>query len=386
MALFQMRIIDAIRYAFLNIKQRRLSSLISFLTVGFLSMSIMIILFIGLNTYNDVTFNYTKAYRDNGYSFYISASSSGIGEYQINQIKNYRDNTYISYMCAPTNNIDFYDLELSFDSLKFLEKIKKQNDIILPMDDSSDYNVGDIYEATIAGYNYEKYNNQFEVVGFSEEIEKPVASIDYILDISLLSKLLIVGNPDEDLDKKDLYSLEKFYDNLLDIKNIDFESNFISNFKTDKSKAKVLVLIFCIGALLVLLSTLSVITNVIFLDIDSNKSLYVILRVDGASKNDLRKVAFSDIFLIVLLSTVFGFFLSIAFIFLYSNVSNDFTSYIIGNHLNAYLEEIKYSSNITWFIPFVVFLIMIAVILLSSAKRIKMIYDVEPSLLVKEVL
>ena len=190
---------------------------------------------------------------------YISASSSGIGEYQINQIKNYRDNTYISYMCAPTNNIDFYNLELSFDSLRFLEKIKKQNDIILPMDDSSDYNVGDIYEATVAGYNYEKYNNQFEVVGFSEEIEKPVASIDYILDISLLSKLLIVGNPDEDLDKKDLYSLEKFYDNLLDIKNIDFESNFISNFKTDKSKAKVLVLIFCIGALLVLLSTLSVI-------------------------------------------------------------------------------------------------------------------------------
>lgn len=378
-----MRIIDAIRYGLKISFTKKIKTIITIIIFAFLNTIMLTLSNIGINTYDNVSYNYLNGLNTNGYQFIVeglNGQNTSKSTYDnICEILN-NNKSNVSQVYMENQDIIFYDYNYS--SIK--NPLINKNDIILTKDYMDDYSVGDNIEINILAYN-SGINVTFNVLSFSDEYELPVADLNYVLDYISLDKFYIEGLTKSYL-KSDLKKTYEMYKDIKDINSMKVQCGFFETYAKNKLHGKIIMYILFIITFLLMLSTIGVVFNIIIVNFNSNKTFYAEMIIVGAKKNNIIFLFMLDIFINIFLSSLIGLLIGYALTNMGSDMTSTFIEYLIGNDLGYVgLQSISIKYKVYLIIPAILLFIYFTIAMILSMLKITDIYNDDKSLLLKEI-
>jgi hypothetical protein len=379
-----MRIIDAIRYGLKISFTKKIKTIITIIIFAFLNTIMLTLSNIGINAYDNVSYNYLNGLNTNGYQLIvegINGQNTSKSTYDnICEILN-NNKSNVSQVYMENQDIIFYDFNYS--SIK--NPLINKNDIILTKDYMDDYSVGDNIEINMLAYN-SGINVSFNVLSFSDDYELPVADLNYVLDYISLDKFYIEGLNDKSYLKSDLKKTYEMYKDIKDINSMKVQCGFFETYAKNKLHGKIIMYILFIITFLLMLSTIGVVFNIIIVNFNSNKTFYAEMIIVGAKKNNIIFLFMLDIFINIFLSSLIGLLIGYAFINMGSDMTSTFIEYLIGNDLGYVgLQSISIKYKVYLIIPAILLFIYFTIAMILSMLKITDIYNDDKSLLLKEI-
>lgn len=379
-----MRIIDAIRYGLKISFTKKIKTIITIIIFAFLNTIMLTLSNIGINAYDNVSYNYLNGLNTNGYQFIvegINGQNTSKSTYDnICEILN--DNkSNVSQVYMENQDIIFYDYNYS--SIK--NPLINKNDIILTKDYMDDYSVGDNIEINMLAYN-SGINVSFNVLSFSDDYELPVADLNYVLDYISLDKFYIEGLTDKSYSKRDLKKTYEMYKDIKDINSMKVQCGFFETYAKNKLHGKIIMYILFIITFILMLSTIGVVFNIIIVNFNSNKTFYAEMIIVGAKKNNIIFLFMLDIFINIFLSSLIGLLIGYALTNMGSDMTSTFIEYLIGNDLGYVgLQSVSIKYKVYLIIPAILLFIYFTIAMILSMLKITDIYNDDKSLLLKEI-
>lgn len=379
-----MRIIDAIRYGLKISFTKKIKTIITIIIFAFLNTIMLTLSNIGINAYDNVSYNYLNGLNTNGYQLIVeglNGQNTSKSTYDnICEILN-NNKSNVSQVYMENQDVIFYDFNYS--SIK--NPLINKNDIILTMDYMDDYSVGDNIEINMLAYN-SGINVSFNVLSFSDDYELPVADLNYVLDYISLDKFYIEGLTDKSYLKSDLKKTYEMYKDIKDINSMKVQCGFFETYAKNKLHGKIIMYILFIITFLLMLSTIGVVFNIIIVNFNSNKTFYAEMIIVGAKKNNIIFLFMLDIFINIFLSSLIGLLIGYALTNMGSDMTSTFIEYLIGNDLGYVgLQSISIKYKVYLIIPAILLFIYFTIAMILSMLKITDIYNDDKSLLLKEI-
>lgn len=380
-----MKINDAAKYSLKNIKNRKFKTVITIIVLTFLNFIMLFSITLGINTKSSVESNYLKSFQKNGYEIIVNGIPEDTSSYQYTQIQEQMDKNRenISVVYSYCSDILFYDLTYSNITLPYQ---LNTNGIILTEEYQENFKVGDEFEVVLRGYNNIS-NAVFNVVGFSSDIESPIADLNYLVFNIAMDKFYIKFTPNRTLSLNDLnksYDLYNFINKMG--KHSYVNCVFLDNYGPNIKKATFFEMASILIAIILMISTISSILNILISNFNSDKELYANLLILGESKKSIAQIAIFDVVLNVFISTIFASSIELLMLKPTKKILKIFVEYIFTEDI-TYLGNDKVFINLNphIYIPFILFLFNCIIILLCLFIKFKSLYKKSPAIVMKEV-
>lgn len=368
-----MRISDEFRYFISIIKKIWKRKIATIMTISLLSFLCLVFLIIGINVNSTVKKNYNSAFYNKsiGITYYNQGISISKNNYYIlldelasTNVKSVEVNSDIQFICP------------SFDS-NYKEVFTSNNEIILPIDKSEEYNQGDIYSVIINGESYE-----FIIAAF-DDIEEPISNIEFLYEKGINVNYININISYN----KNLSNAINCYDKLVKRFGDDWIDSYdISFYKAGTQKGLTILIVFVLSSFIIFITTIGIIVNSNSADMDNVSETFLILIMNGIRKKNIRRIFGYNIFF----DTTIAMLISMLIYFIFRVFINSIIKFIslksIDESLKAYdITDLKIVYNINFYLPILLIIIFSTFIFLLSFKNINKLYKNTPSEVLKEM-
>lgn len=380
-----MKFNDATKYAIKNINNRKIKTAITIIILTFLNFIMLLSISIGINTKSSVKTNYLKSFQKNGYEIIVNGMFDDTNLYQYTQIQNQMDknSSNISLVYSYCSDILFYDFKYSNIELPF--EFKNSNDIILTSDYMEDYSVGDEFDYTIRAYN-SIASVSFNVIGFSEELESPVADLNYLVHNINIDEFYISFTANRKLNINDLNKTYNLYNFINKMEHSYVTCEFLDGYGPNIKKATLFETAAILIALILMISMIFTILNILISNFNSDKVLYANILVLGEHKKNIAKIATFDIILNIFISTFFSTIIEFLISKPIRKIIKIFVEFIFRDDITFLaIDKIYINSRTPLYIPFIIFIFNSIIILLCLFIKFKSLYKKGTATLMKEV-